>query len=45
MNEEVWNEVNVIGEIRIYPLNEKYVDNFDDYDERMRGESQWKDLE
>ena len=40
-----WNECDFVGDIRIYPLNDKYVDNFEGYDERMRGESQWKDQE
>lgn len=37
--------VTLLGDIRIYPLNDKYVDNLEGYDERMRGESQWKDQE
>lgn len=42
---EEWNDCDFVGDIRIFPTNDKYVNNLDDYDERMRGESQWKDLE
>ena len=40
-----WNECNFVGDIHIYRFNEKYVNNYDDYDERLRGESQWKNEE
>ena len=45
MNEEEWHDCDIVGTIQVYHINEKHVNNFDDYDERMRGESQWKDLE
>lgn len=45
MRDDDWNECNFVGDIRVYPLNDKYVDNLEGYDERMRGESQWKDME
>ena len=40
-----WRCCDIVGNIRVYPINEEHVNNYDDYDERMRGESQWKDLE
>ena len=43
---EEWHDCDFVGDIRVIPYdNEKHVNNLDDYDERMRGESQWKDLE
>ena len=31
---EQWNDVDWVGTIRTYPLNEQFVDDLDDYDER-----------
>ena len=42
---EQWIDCDGIGEFVAYPFNEKTVNDYDDYDERRRGESQWKDEE
>lgn len=31
-----WNDAGWTGVIRVYPLNDQYVDDLDDYDERRR---------
>ena len=41
---EQWNDVNWIGVIRVYPINDKDEDDLDDYDERKKG-THWMDLE
>ena len=44
MNEQ-WHDCDWVGDIRVYPINEKFVDDTDDYDERRKGEkTHWTDL-
>ena len=33
---EQWIDANWTGDIRVYPINDKYVDDLDDYDERRK---------
>ncbi len=43
---ERWVECDWVGTIVKHPLdNERRPNNLDDYDERKKGESQWKDLQ
>ena len=43
LENEKWNDCKWTGTIRAFPLsNDNRPNNFDDYDERKKGESQWK---
>ena len=46
MNKEEWNEGQFVGTIVVTKGNKnksESIEIIDDYDERMRGESQWKE--